>query len=66
MALFMLFGCFFFHLRLCLYLPLTETFFSFFHPSLLIMRYSPEAKVVRPTQDTLRAARATGTSPLEL
>lgn len=55
--------CFFSHLKLCLYLPLTETFFSFFYPSPLIAWYSPEAKVVRPTQDTLRAARATGTSP---
>lgn len=59
MALFMLFYS---HLRLCLYLPLTETLFPFFYPSLLITRFSPEAKVVRPTQDPLRAARATGTS----
>lgn len=57
--------CFYSHLRLCLYLPLTETLFSFFYPSLLIIWFSPEAKVVRPTQDTLRAARATGTSLLD-
>lgn len=56
---------FFSHLRLGLNLPWTETFFSFFYPSLLIAWYSPEAKLVRPTQDTLRASRATGTSLLD-
>lgn len=65
MALYVIVFFFPSHLRLCLYLPLTETFFSFFYPSLLITWYSPEAKVVRPNQDTLKAARATGTSLLD-